>query len=183
LAKDEKVTLALTGKATSGYHRWVIDVRASVDGKERRWTIGGSGYRTTPAASSYLAAWNWRWDLRPPRLLAETSSGQDVASDADAQDAERSPAQSRSDCANSPISDRDREALSVAARTSEPAQNGSVYYGSCGEDAWALARFAGKSGTRVFRRTGASWASRGTLDEARCDIPTSLLRLWKVNPC
>lgn len=184
LAKDEIVTLGLTAKATSGSHRWVIDVRASIDGKEKRWTIGGSGCRTTSAASSYLTRWDWRWDLTPPRLLPKTSStGQVGASDTGSQGAQRPPAGTSSGCANGRISGRDRDALSVAARTSEPAVSGSVYYGTCDRGAWALARFPSKSGTQVFRRTGTNWASRGTLDEARCGIPLSLLRSWKVTPC
>jgi TIR domain-containing protein len=81
-------------------------------------------------------------------------------------------------CANLTIPPDVRAQLSDAAGTSAPATEGSVFYGSCEDDTWAIATFPSSPGDGVFHREGDSWDYRGGIDEAGCEVPEGLRREW-----
>lgn len=86
-------------------------------------------------------------------------------------------------CVNEKIPADVRAQLSDAAGTPDPAIQGSVYYGSCGGQRWALASFPSSPGSGVFRRVGGAWQYLGTISEARCNVPNELLALWRQPRC
>ena len=87
------------------------------------------------------------------------------------------------ECVNRTIPDATRDALSAAAGSSQPAKEGSVYYGSCGSETWALATFP--NGTEdVFVLNGANWVDLGPVAAAECrNVPSDLLEAWNRNDC
>jgi hypothetical protein len=81
-------------------------------------------------------------------------------------------------CTNLNISARDRAQLSEAMGTNEAALQGTVFYGVCGGDTWALATFPdGRTGAFI-RRNGA-WDRFGSIGQGLCQIPQELLVQWK----
>jgi hypothetical protein len=85
-------------------------------------------------------------------------------------------------CDNQAIPATARAGLSSAAGTTDPAMQGTVYYGSCEGDTWALAQFPNGS-DGVFRRTGSGWTRIGTIASDRCSVPSALLIAWKQSAC
>ncbi len=84
------------------------------------------------------------------------------------------------ECENGPIAQDVRDQLSAAAGQSEPAVEGRVYYGTCGQRAWALAEF--KDGEKdVFKQDGFHWSVAGAVPDACSRIPDELLALWIRN--
>lgn len=182
LAKGEKMSFNVVGKATRSSHRWVIDVDVELDGETKTYTVGGRGYAVTPKASTYRTAWEWAWHQQPPGLVPDESSAQELGPDRAETDAS---APASSECTNARISPSDRSALSEAAGTSEAALPGSVYFGTCSGGEWAIARFPGEPADGVFRRDGEQdWVLVGSLEAARCRLPPSLREAWKLPaPC
>jgi serine/threonine protein kinase len=85
-------------------------------------------------------------------------------------------------CVNQFISPVERDQLSDAQGVNEPAEQGSVFYGTCEGAVWALATFPdGTDG--VFRRVGDSWVRVGSINSSRCVVPNRLLVLWKKPSC
>jgi TIR domain len=82
-------------------------------------------------------------------------------------------------CDNLEIPADVRQQLSEAAGTDAPAKQGSVFYGACRGDTWALATFASSPRSGVFRREGDGWEYLGTIEEAECQIPTRMHSEWK----
>jgi len=176
LSKGETITLTAMGKARRQAHRWIIEVSFVADGDEGKVTIGDAGYRTTPDVQGYQTSWVWDWANEPARLVPATPGGSpaEVAPEAEAPSA---------DCANQEISPSDRRALSTAAGTPEPALQGSVYYARCGDEAWAIARFEGSPASGVFSQSGAAWRFLGTIEAAKCKLPSTLLPMWRLPAC
>jgi TIR domain-containing protein len=88
---------------------------------------------------------------------------------------------SGSGCANLKIPAGARAQLSQAAQTSERATTGTVFYGRCDEDTWAIASFPSSDG--VFHREGSTWDFRGSLAKAGCDVPEGLREVWRQDIC
>jgi TIR domain len=87
-----------------------------------------------------------------------------------------------SSCANQVITPDVRDRLSVAQGTSRPALEGSVYYGTCGGQSWALAEFP-HDNDGVFKQTGFTWTRLGSIESAKCKLPSDLLAAWNQGGC
>lgn len=85
-------------------------------------------------------------------------------------------------CLNQVITEDVRAELSDAADTRKPAIEGSVYYGTCQGQAWALAEFPGAI-DGVFKQTGFNWTRLGSISSALCMVPDELLAVWKRDTC
>lgn len=85
-------------------------------------------------------------------------------------------------CRNGFITSNQRAQLSEAILTSEAAVQGTVFYGDCEGDTWALATFP-DSTDGVFRRVGDSWRFIGPISDERCRVPQRLLQIWKQPSC
>jgi len=99
---------------------------------------------------------------------------------------ERSPdaaAVADAPCRNGFITSNQRAQLSEAIGTTEAAVQGTVFYGDCEGDTWALATFPEDSVDGVFRRVGDSWEFIGPISEKRCVVPQRLLQIWKQPSC
>jgi serine/threonine protein kinase len=83
-------------------------------------------------------------------------------------------------CRNRFISSRERAQLSDAMRTNESALKGSVFYGVCGGDTWALATFPDGRNGAFIRRNG-RWERFGSIAQGICQIPSELLVQWKMS--
>jgi hypothetical protein len=81
-------------------------------------------------------------------------------------------------CANADLEPPVREKLSRAEGTRDPAIHKSVYYGVCGQRAWAVAEFP--NGNRdVFAQDGFHWAKLGPAASTECSrVPGDLLTAW-----
>ena len=179
LAKDENMTLKVVGKARRDFHRRVIDIDVVAGGEEKTLTVGGARYETTPAAT-YETAWDWAWEKGPAARLVPRESSPERQVREPPQDDGQGQA---GDCVNGEISPSDRAALSDAAGTTDPAVAGSVYFGSCSEGSWAVARFPGRPSGGVFRQDGERWMFLGTVDDAGCEVPSSLRQAWTLAAC
>jgi hypothetical protein len=86
-------------------------------------------------------------------------------------------------CSNELIPDDARAELADAAGSPRPAEEGSVYYGTCGNDAYALAAFPnGTDG--VFLQSGLHWVDLGPIAAEKCArVPLELLDSWRQNDC
>lgn len=85
-------------------------------------------------------------------------------------------------CKNLSLKDEKRDALSVAAGTSDPAEEG-VLYGSCGGQDWAIAEFPDVPSS-VFVEQGFHWQMLGPEAAFKCDeVPHELLDDWSMNDC
>lgn len=87
-----------------------------------------------------------------------------------------------SGCANQAIPADVRDRLSVAQGTSRPAVVGSVFYGACDGQSWAMAEFPNDD-DGVFKQTGFTWTRLGSIESARCEVPSDLLASWKQGGC
>lgn len=85
-------------------------------------------------------------------------------------------------CRNGFITSNQRAQLSEAIGASEAAVKGTVFYGDCEGDTWALATFP-DSTDGVFRRVGDSWKFIGPISNERCRVPQRLLQIWKQPSC
>jgi hypothetical protein len=86
-------------------------------------------------------------------------------------------------CVNRFIPDSARAGLSDAADSVKPAAEGSVFYGSCGSQTWALASFPdGSDG--VFVQNGLNWVDLGPIAARKCaEVPREMLEVWKQDDC
>jgi TIR domain len=86
-------------------------------------------------------------------------------------------------CRNLDIPPASRERLAEAAGSARQAEQGSVYYGSCGSRTYALAAFPdGTDG--VFVQSGVEWVDLGPTAAEKCArIPVELLESWKQDDC
>jgi TIR domain len=85
-------------------------------------------------------------------------------------------------CDNLNLPEEKRDKLSVAAGTSDPAEEG-VLFGSCDGQDWAIAEFPDLSPT-VFVEQGFHWQKLGPEAAFKCDeVPHELLDEWSVNDC
>ena len=85
-------------------------------------------------------------------------------------------------CENGFIAPHERARLSDAAGSSGQAVKGSVFYGVCEGETWALASFPdGSDG--AFRRLDDSWELLGPIDTGKCEVPARLLVIWRQTPC
>jgi serine/threonine protein kinase len=86
-------------------------------------------------------------------------------------------------CENRFISPSERAELSAAQGTNEPAVDGSVFYGVCAGNKWAIASFPdGSDG--VFRRVkNLYWYNLGSIRGFHCQVPNLLLAMWKQPIC
>jgi TIR domain len=83
-------------------------------------------------------------------------------------------------CENLSIEQKVRNQLSAAAGQTEPAVDERVYYGKCGQQAWALAEF--KDGEKdVFEESAFQWSVVGGAPDACSRIPDKLLAHWPNN--
>jgi hypothetical protein len=86
-------------------------------------------------------------------------------------------------CVNENVPPDARARLTAAAGSNQPAVEGSVYYGTCGKDVYAIAAFPGaKDG--VFLQSGQHWVDLGPVAAEKCDrVPPELLDEWNLNNC
>ena len=85
-------------------------------------------------------------------------------------------------CENRFISPDSRNALRFAQGADGQAVEGSVFYGVCEGDTWAMASFPdGSDG--VFVEVGFQWDRLGSIAQARCRVPDDLLVQWRQAPC
>jgi len=86
-------------------------------------------------------------------------------------------------CRNLKIPASSRDGLAAAAGSSRPAERGSVYYGSCGSETYALASFPdGSDG--IFVQSGVEWVDLGPIAAEKCDqVPRELLESWEQYDC
>ena len=85
-------------------------------------------------------------------------------------------------CANQVIPPDVRDRLSVAQQTKDPAVEGTVFYGACQGQDWAIAEFPNNE-DGVFKETGLSWTRLGSIEAAKCRVPDELLAAWKQGGC
>jgi hypothetical protein len=81
-------------------------------------------------------------------------------------------------CVNRTVPRDVRAQLSTANGTTAPAVQGTVYYGTCGAQGWALATFPdGTDG--VFKQSGFHWTKLDSIAAAKCaSVPADLLDEW-----
>ena len=86
-------------------------------------------------------------------------------------------------CENQFIAKDARTELADAAGSPQPAEEGTVYYGTCGSKAYALASFPdGSDG--VFIQSGLHWVDLGPIAAEKCArVPPELLEIWKQDDC
>ncbi len=85
-------------------------------------------------------------------------------------------------CRNDFIPRDQRAQLSESIGTTEPAVQGTVFYGECEGETWALASFPDTT-DGVFRRVGDEWQFIGPIQSERCLVPAQLLAIWKQPSC
>jgi len=85
-------------------------------------------------------------------------------------------------CRNDFIPRDQRAQLSQSIGTTDPAVQGTVFYGECEGDTWALATFPDTT-DGVFRRAGDGWDFIGPIASERCRVPQGLLQIWKQPSC
>jgi hypothetical protein len=148
-------------------HRWNYDFRNLCTTVERHTARGGIGgfFRGLPRWAKPVSASLALAGAAALVVLLATGGGTPSSS-----------------CANQTIPPDVRDELSVAQGTRQPAVEGSVYYGACGEQSWALAEFPGNS-DGVFKQTGFTWTRLGSIEATRCRVPTELLSAWDLGGC
>jgi hypothetical protein len=89
---------------------------------------------------------------------------------------------SGSSCTNQTIPPDVRQELSTAQGTKQAAVEGTVFYGACSDESWAIAQFPGGH-DGVFRQTGFTWTKVGSIAAAKCKVPTDLRAAWSQGGC